>query len=119
MESNSLLPTEVFLSDRRSSLGVLPLEGNPQPGSYLDIEGQAYLVLERRHRYHLKSGRYHLHKIALYVQKIQDATEKSLWDGRWVIGDPSCAYNARSELLRCAANPMGPCDRCKHYEAIL
>jgi hypothetical protein len=34
----------------------------------------------------------------------------------WVIGDPSCRYNARSGELRCAVNPIGPCVDCSSYE---
>jgi hypothetical protein len=115
MELNSL-PAEVILSDSRSTLVHLYLDWNPQPGAYLEVEGQTYMVLERRHRYLLRSGRYQLHKIALYVQKVDAPVEVSLLDGRWVIGDISCSYNARSELLRCAPNPSGPCDRCVHYQ---
>ncbi|MEN9766936.1 MAG: hypothetical protein RLZZ32_896, partial [Cyanobacteriota bacterium] len=37
------------------------------------------------------------------------------WQGRWVIGDPSCRFNARSPLLRCAVLPAGPCERCLHH----
>jgi hypothetical protein len=37
------------------------------------------------------------------------------WQGRWVIGDPGCRYNARSPLLRCAVLPEGPCERCAHH----
>jgi hypothetical protein len=37
------------------------------------------------------------------------------WQGGWVIGDPSCTYNARTPLLRCAVLPEGPCERCAHY----
>ncbi|MDJ1184196.1 DUF6464 family protein [Roseofilum casamattae] len=33
------------------------------------------------------------------------------------IGDTTCQYNARSPYLRCAINPMGPCEQCCHYEA--
>jgi hypothetical protein len=73
-------------------------------------------VLERSHRYQLKVDRYHLHEIALYVQPFQNSTDKSLLEGRWVIGDITCTYNARSELIRCAVNPGGPCDRCVHYQ---
>ncbi|HEY9903895.1 MAG TPA: DUF6464 family protein [Candidatus Sericytochromatia bacterium] len=115
MELNSL-PAEVILSHPSSTLGHLYLDWNPQPGAYLEVEGQTYMVLERRHRYLLKSGRYQLHKIALYVQKVDVPVEVSLLDGRWVIGDITCSYNARSELLRCAPNPRGPCDRCVHYQ---
>ena len=117
MELNSP-PTEIILSHPRSPLGHLHLDWNPQPGAYLEVEGQTYLVLERRHRYRLKSGRYHLHNIALYVQKSQVPTERSLLDGRWVIGDVTCLYNAHSEVLRCTVNPSGPCDRCVHYHSL-
>jgi len=115
MELHSL-PTEVILSQPCTTLGHLYLNWNPQPGAYLEIQGQTYLVLERRHRYQLRSGRYQLHEIALYVQKFDAPAEASLWEGRWVIGDRTCTYNAHSELLRCAINPSGPCDRCVHYE---
>ncbi len=110
--------TEIILSDPCSSLGHLHLDWEPQPGAYLEVEGLTYLVLERRHRYHLKAGRYQLHKATLYVQQSQVPTEKSLLDGQWVIGDITCLYNARSELLRCALNPIGPCDRCLHYQPL-
>jgi hypothetical protein len=115
MKLNSL-PAEVILSDSRFTLGHLCLDWNPQPGAYLEVEGQTYMVLERRHRYLLRSGHYQLHKIALYVQKCDVPAEVSLLDGRWVIGDLTCLYNARSELLRCALNPSGPCDRCVHHQ---
>jgi hypothetical protein len=32
------------------------------------------------------------------------------------VGDWTCAYNARSAQLRCAVNPVGPCERCPHYK---
>jgi Family of unknown function (DUF6464) len=111
------LSTEIILSDRNASLGSLALDWQPQPGAYLEVNGETYLVLERRHRYRLTSGRYQLHQVALYVQKSHVPTESSLWDGRWVIGDATCAYNARSELLRCAVNPSGLCDRCIYRES--
>jgi hypothetical protein len=34
------------------------------------------------------------------------------------IGDFSCRFNARSAHVRCAVNPMGPCQSCRHYELI-
>jgi hypothetical protein len=108
--------TELFLSNPQHLVGQLHLTWNPQPGNYLDVEGQTYLILERRHRYVLKSGRYHLHRIVLYVQKSLLPSEGGFWEGRWVIGDATCIYNGRSELLRCAVNPNGPCDRCPHYK---
>ena len=33
-----------------------------------------------------------------------------------VIGDITCQLNARSPHIRCAVNPMGPCDGCRSYE---
>lgn len=95
---------------------MLQLDWSPQPGAYLDVEGQTYAVLERHHRYQLKAGRYHLHKIALYVQIAQRPSEQTLVEGRWVIGDTTCRFNARSELIRCAVNPVGLCEQCCHYE---
>lgn len=108
--------TEVVLMHPRQSLGNVQLDWTPQPGNYVDLEGQTYTVLERRHRYQLKAGRYRLHKIAIYVQPAQRPVERSLVKGCWVLGDASCRFNAHSELIRCAVNPDGPCDRCKFFE---
>lgn len=33
-----------------------------------------------------------------------------------VIGNILCRHNARSPYLRCAINPMGPCQDCRHFE---
>ncbi|MDJ0800392.1 MAG: DUF6464 family protein [Calothrix sp. MO_167.B12] len=117
MESDSL-PTELILTNSRQSLGSTKLDWTPQPGNYLDFQGKTYAVLERRHKYQLKSGRYRLHKIALYVQSAKRPDEKSLVDGRWVIGDASCNYNAHSEIIRCAINPDGPCESCRNYQTV-
>ena len=35
---------------------------------------------------------------------------------KYFIGDTSCINNARSPYIRCAINPDGPCDACRHYE---
>ena len=32
-----------------------------------------------------------------------------------IIGDFTCQLNARSPYLRCAVNPMGPCESCRHH----
>lgn len=117
MEPDSL-PTEVILAHPRQSLGNVQLDWTPQPGNYLNLEGKSYAVLERRHRYQLKLGRYRLQQIALYVQSAPHPTEQSLVDGRWVLGDANCRFNAHSELIRCAVNPDGPCDRCRFYEKL-
>ncbi|MER3432035.1 MAG: hypothetical protein C4288_01035 [Leptolyngbya sp. ERB_1_1] len=34
-----------------------------------------------------------------------------------LIGDFTCAYNARSPYIRCAVNPSGPCETCRSYES--
>ncbi|MBE9048981.1 hypothetical protein IQ243_00865 [Nostocales cyanobacterium LEGE 11386] len=34
----------------------------------------------------------------------------------YLIGDISCKFNARSGYMRCAVNPSGPCQGCRHYE---
>lgn len=110
------LPTEIILSHPRQCLGNVRLDWSPQPGAYLDLEGKTYAVLERSHRYQYKSGKYRLHKVSLYVQSAQRPAERSLLDGRWVIGDATCQFNAHSELMRCAVSPDGPCNSCRHYE---
>ncbi|MGB8700591.1 MAG: DUF6464 family protein [Thermosynechococcaceae cyanobacterium] len=114
----NVLPTEIILNQPCETLTHLYLDWEPQPGAYLDLEGQTYLVLERRHRYRLASGQYRLYQVALYVQKSQAPVERSLWDGHWVLGDATCQFNTRSPLLRCAVNPSGPCDRCLHYQPL-
>ena len=35
-----------------------------------------------------------------------------------MIGDISCRLNARSPDLRCAVNPLGPCEECLQYQPI-
>ncbi|MGB3419779.1 MAG: DUF6464 family protein [Dolichospermum sp.] len=116
MELN-FLPTEVILTHPRQSLGKLQLDWTPQPGNYLDFAGKTYAVLERCHRYQLQGGRYILNNIAIYVQIAQRPEEKTLVEGRWVIGDATCNYNALSEIIRCAVNPAGPCKSCRFYES--
>ena len=117
MEPDSL-PTEVILTHPRQSLGEVILDWMPQPGNYLDVKGKTYAVLERHHQYQYKVGGYCLRKMSLYVQSAQRPTEKSLVDGRWVIGDTHCRFNAKSEILRCAVNPGGPCEGCRFYEPL-
>jgi hypothetical protein len=117
MEPESL-PTEVILTHPHRSLGKVQLDWMPQPGNYLELRGKTYAVLERHHHYQYKVGGYCLQKISLYVQSAPRPAETSLIDGRWVIGDTKCRFNARSEILRCAVNPDGPCAGCRYYEAL-
>ncbi|NJM90220.1 MAG: hypothetical protein HC847_26865 [Hydrococcus sp. RU_2_2] len=115
MEPDSL-PTEVILTHPRQNLGKVQLDWIPQPGNYVELKGKTYAVLERHHHYQYKVGGYSLQKISLYVQSAKNPSEKSLVDGRWIVGDASCRFNAHSEILRCAVNPEGPCQGCRFYE---
>ncbi len=117
MEVN-LLPTEVILTPTYEILGKIHLDWTPQPGNYLELQGKTYSVLERHHHYQYKIGGYCLSKISLHVQSAISPTETTLWEGHWVIGNIQCRFNARSEILRCAVNPVGPCQDCCSFEFI-
>jgi hypothetical protein len=87
----------------------------PHPGRWFTLGERSFLVLQRRHRYQLRAGRYELVSVALQVKSQHQPPDARWWNGRWVIGDPLCRFNARSPLLRCAVLPEGPCDRCRHH----
>lgn len=42
--------------------------------------------------------------------------EQTSAKNRSLMGDPSCQFNARSLYIRCAVNPLGPCENCPHYQ---
>jgi hypothetical protein len=88
----------------------------PQPGRWLECGGRSFLVLQRSHRYRLRDGRYELVAVALDVKPQQRPADARSWKGGWVIGDPTCRFNALSPLLRCAVFPEGPCERCGSYQ---
>ncbi|MGK7930586.1 MAG: DUF6464 family protein [Microcystaceae cyanobacterium] len=117
MESDALL-TEIIQTYPRQWLTNLYLDWIADAGHYLEIEGQTYTVLESHHHYQYKMGGYRLQKITLQVQATQCPSEKSLYQGRWIIGDSRCQFNAHSEILRCAVNPEGPCQDCRFFEKI-
>lgn len=94
------------------------LDAVPQPGRWLECGDRSFLVLQRRHRYQLRGGRYELASVALQVKPQRQPSDARLWKQGWVIGDPSCRFNARSPLLRCAVLPDGPCERCAHYSPV-
>lgn len=110
MEQPNIL-TKIHLCHPPRSLGYVHLESVPQPGSPVEVEGQRYTVLERRHRYQLQTNRYQLHHIALYVQPIVSGELNPAGS----VGDVTCLYNAQSALLRCAINPTGPCQGCMFF----
>jgi hypothetical protein len=72
------LPTEVILTHPRQSLGSVQLDWIPQPGNYLDLEGQSYAVLERRHRYQLKAGATDCTKSLSMCSRLKDQSRKAL-----------------------------------------
>ncbi|MEB3195259.1 MAG: DUF6464 family protein [Cyanobacteriota bacterium] len=88
----------------------------PQPGVWLDWGFGSCLVLLRRHRYTFRNGRYQLSSIALDVKQQAQPLDSLWWKGQWVIGNPQCAFNAHSPLLRCAVLPEGPCNTCSHFK---
>ncbi len=114
MDSQALA-TELIGYQTQTKLGVIDLAGMPQPGNLVEFQDQTYRVLERRHRYQFRKGKYHLTKMVLYVEVLQSLDDMTFIDGEWVLGDANCRFNARSQLLRCAVNPLGPCLGCSHY----
>ena len=98
------------------TLEVEAIDRVPQPGRWLEHDGGSFLVMQRRHRYRLRNGRYELASVALQGKPQRQPADARWWQGRWVIGDPFCRFNARSPLLRCAVLPDGPCERCAHFQ---
>jgi hypothetical protein len=96
-------------------LVVESLDSVPQPGRWLLCGERSFLVMQRSHRYRLRCGRYELSAVSLQVKPQRQPPDARPWKQGWVIGDPSCRFNARSPLLRCAVLPEGPCERCAHY----
>ena len=73
--------------------------------------------MQRQHRYSLKGGAYQLSAVALVVKPQSRPVDAKYWRHGWVIGDPTCRFNALSPLLRCIVWPDGPCGECSHFEA--
>jgi hypothetical protein len=48
------------------------VEEIPQPGRWLTVAEGSFLVLQRRHRYRLRNGRYELSSVALQVRPLGD-----------------------------------------------
>ena len=95
----------------------MELDEAPHPGRWFEHGQNSYFVLQRRHRYALRSGRYQLACVVLSVKQQRQPLDARRFRHGWVIGDPSCRFNALSPLLRCAVLPDGPCDSCLHREA--
>ena len=95
----------------------MELDEAPHPGRWFEHGQHSYFVLQQRHRYALRSGRYQLASVVLSVKQQRQPLDARRFRHGWVIGDPSCRFNALSPLLRCAVLPDGPCDSCLHREA--
>lgn len=55
-------------------------------------------------------------RVSTTVQRTQMPLDQHYVEGvGYLIGDISCQFNARSAYIRCAVNPMGPCQECPHY----
>ncbi len=50
-----------------------------------------------------------------YKRVNRDPEEQYVEGVGYVIGDLTCEYNARSPYMRCAVNPAGLCQDCRHY----
>ena len=107
---------ELRQSGSERLLDRIELDDSPQPGRWFVHDARSYLVLQRRHRYALRSGRYQLASVVLLVKQQQQPADAQRYRHGWVIGDPSCRFNALSPLLRCAVLPDGPCQQCLHHE---
>ncbi len=117
--SDAAIVAEIVSMTTQDCLGHLPLHGgeNPQPGYPVELDGKIYTVLERRHRYRYRGGRYQLHRIVLGVNAVENSpTDQTWFEGRRIVGDATCRFNARSPLLRCAIRPEGPCEGCAQRE---
>jgi len=107
----------LYHSDTREWFGQLTGEQVLPTQGYVEWAGQTWAILERSHHYHLKNGKYQLHRVALFVRPVAvNLKDQTRVGNHWYIGDPSCRYNAQSELLRCVPNPTGPCAGCRFYE---
>ncbi len=89
----------------------------PMPGVWFSRDANTFFVMQKRHRYALRFGRYELASIVLMVIYSKKPIDAHLYDNCWVIGDFDCRFNARNPLLRCAVMPEGPCDSCVHRES--
>jgi Family of unknown function (DUF6464) len=50
-----------------------------------------------------------------YKRMSRDPEEQYVEGVGYVIGDLTCSFNARSPYIRCAVNPDGLCQDCRHY----
>ncbi|MEL6440201.1 MAG: DUF6464 family protein [Cyanobacteria bacterium J06621_8] len=114
----NLLPTEIILTPLRQCIGKLNLDRRLQPGNYMEYQGKTYAILERHHFYQYRVNGYRFDKATLHVQESTRPEETTKIGDLNVIGNASCRFNARSEIMRCAVNPNGPCYDCLSFEPV-
>jgi len=114
----NLLPTEIILTPARECIAKLNLDRQLQPGNYMELAGKTYAILERHHFYQYRVGGYRFNKATLLVQESKRPEETTKIGDLNVIGNAKCVFNARSEIMRCAVNPEGPCQGCRYFEPI-
>lgn len=114
----NLLPTEIILTPARECIAKLNLDRQLQPGNYIELAGKTYAILERHHFYQYRVGGYRFNKATLHVQESKRPEETTKIGDLNVIGNANCVFNARSEIMRCAVNPEGPCQGCRYFESI-
>ena len=108
---------EIRQTGSEQLLDRLDLDDPPSPGRWFLHQNASFFVMQRRHRYRLHSGQYQLSSVVLMVKPQQRPVDARWFQHGWVIGDPTCRFNARSPLMRCAVIPEGPCERCSHWTA--
>lgn len=114
----NLLPTEIILTPARQCIARLNLDRHLQPGNYMEYQGKTYAILERHHFYQYRVGGYRFDKATLHVQESTRPEETTQIGDRHIIGNANCRFNARSEIMRCAVNPDGPCQGCRFFEPL-
>ena len=70
----------------------IDLDDPPQPGRWFVVEEQSFLVMQRRHRYALRNGRYVMASVALMVKPQARPADATPWRHGWVIGDPDLSF---------------------------
>ena len=66
---------ELRQSGSERLLDRIELDDSPQPGRWFVHDARSYLVLQRRHRYALRSGRYQLASVVLLVKQQQQPAD--------------------------------------------
>ena len=66
-------------------LDRLQLDVPPHPGRWVELNGRSYLVMQRRHRYQLRNGRYEIGSVALVVKPQIRPVDAKAWRHVWVI----------------------------------